>query len=238
MVMSASAGWAQLAPPTATVNPAARSNMLAKTGGLIQTPISGPVMLFLNTQTRIPAAELQATADHIQRILRLPCTFTTIKGTREPSAEAAQALTDKQTASVIVICDSPSQPSLLVAPENRWALVNVAALGGQDVAANKLTERLQKELWRAFAYVMGAANSNFEQCLLKPVLGVDDLDALKGKMISPESFNKILEQAQKLGMQPTRQVTYRKAVEEGWAPAPTNDYQRTIWQEVKKSSAK
>ena len=56
--------------------------------------------------------------------------------------------------------------------------------------------------------------------------------------MSPEPFNKIMTHAQKLGMQPQRMTTYRKAVEEGWAPAPTNDLQRTVWEEVKNQNKK
>ena len=50
----------------------------------------------------------------------------------DPVADAAKALADTNIAAVIVICDSAGQPSLLVAPESRWAVVNVAALGGPD----------------------------------------------------------------------------------------------------------
>jgi hypothetical protein len=89
-------------------------------------------------------------------------------------------------------------------------------------------------MWRAFGYVMGAANSNFEHCLLKPVFATADLDALTPKSLSPEPFAKIMTQAQKMGIKPARMTSYRKAVEEGWAPAPTNDFQRAIWQELKK----
>ena len=81
---------------------------------------------------------------------------------------------------------------------------------------------------------MGAANSNFEHCLLKPVLTPADLDALKSLSLSPEPFNKIMMQAQKLGITPLRTTSYRKAVEEGWAPAPTNVFQSAIWNALKK----
>ena len=225
------AGKAASAPRV--MDPAARSNMLAKTGGIIQSPATGPAILFLNTQKRVPAQAFHETPDQIQKILRLPC-LARDKTSSEPVAEAVKALADTNTAAVIVIGDSPGYPALLVAPESRWALVNVAALGGADVTADKLAERVQKEVWRAFGYVMGAANSNLEPCLLKPVLSTADLDALIAKSLCPEPFNKILAQAKKLGLKSNRTTTYRKAVEEGWARAPTNDFQRAIWQELKK----
>jgi len=214
-------------------DPAARSNLLAKTGGMIQAAATGPVILFLNAQKRVTAPALRETPDQIQKLLYLPCTFRD-KPSETPIADAINALAETNCAGVIVIGDSAGYPSLLVAPENRWVLINVAALGGQDVSIEQLTERVQKETWRAFGYVMGAANSNFEHCLLKPVFQPADLDALKIKVLSPEPFNKIMLQAQKLGMSSVRITSYRKAVQEGWAPAPTNDCQRAIWQELKK----
>ena len=214
-------------------NPAAYSNMLAKTGGILPTPATGPAILFLNTQKRIPAQALHAIPDQIQKTLRLPCR-TSDKPSSEPVADAVSAVADTNNAAAVVIGDAAGYPALLIAPESRWALVNVAALGGPDVPADKLAERVQKETWRAFGYLMGAANTSFEHCLLKSVFTPADLDALKAHGLSPEPFTKIMAHAQKLGMKPSRSTTYRKAVEEGWAPAPTNDFQRAIWQELKK----
>ena len=37
---------------------------------------------------------------------------------------------------------------------------------------------------------------------------------------------------EKGGIRPEQKVFYRKAVEEGWAPAPTNEFQRAIWDKV------
>ncbi len=217
------------------IDPAARSNFLTRTGGFIQSKAEGPVLLFLNTQTRVSADAFGDVTDQIQKFLRLPAAFKA-KPSDEPVAEALTALSDTNTAAVVVIADSPGYPALLVAPENRWVLVNVAALCGTGVSDETLADRTRKEMWRAFGYLMGAAHSNSEQCLLKPVLTPADLDAFKTKALCPEPFNKILFHAQKLGIKIARTTTYRKAVEEGWAPAPTNDFQRAVWDELKNKS--
>ena len=101
-------------------------------------------------------------------------------------------------------------------------------------ASGILSVRTRKELWRAFAYLMGAANSTFEHCLMKTVTNLSDLDALKETVVSPEPLGKVMAHAQKLGMKTLRTATYKKASEEGWAPAPTNDIQKAIWDEAKK----
>lgn len=213
-------------------NPAARSNMLMRTGGMIEAPVTGPAVLLLNTQKRVPVEAIEETAAGIRKMVRLPVRCESAKGT-EAAADAVRALADGKNGAVIVVCETKEQPSLLVAPESRWAVVNVAA---ETAGASKevLSERVQKEIWRAFGYVMGAANSNFEHCLLKPVFTPADLDELKVKSLSPEPFGKMLMQAQKMGMKPVHVSTYRKAVEEGWAPAPTNAFQKAVWDELHK----
>lgn len=209
-----------------------RSNFLAKTGGLIMSKAEGPAILFLNTQTRVSSATINEPVTQIEKILRLSTVYKD-NHTDAPVTAALEALTDKMTAAVVVIGDSKGYPALLVAPESRWALINIAALDGADVSAETLAARTQKEIWRAFGYLMGAANSNFDMCLMKTVFSTDDLDALKSKCLSPEPFNKILAQAQKLGIKSSHMTTYRKAVEEGWAPAPTNEIQQAIWKGLK-----
>jgi hypothetical protein len=232
---------AQTAPKAApaqsvrrTPSPEAHAKMLAKTGGIIQSKAEGPNLLFLNAQKRVPVSAIDGPVEQIGKIMRLSAVRKDVSDATEPIKAALAALQDKEgVAAVVVVGDAAEYPSLLIAPEARWALVNVAALGGKDVTAETLADRTQKEVWRAFGYLMGAAHSNFERCLLKPVLVPEDLDAIKVKGLSPEPFNKIMTHAQKLGMEPQRKTTYRKAVEEGWAPAPTNDFQKAIWEELK-----
>jgi len=226
------ASAAKTAPRTMT--PELRAKMLAKTGGMIQSKAEGPSILFLNTQSRVDAAVFENAVKQVNTMLRLPA-LRKDAPSDAPVSAAHEALKDSAIASVVVIGDSPGYPALLIAPESRWALVNVAALGGEGVSAATLADRTNKEVWRAFGYLMGAAHSNFETCLMKSVLTPTDLDDLKAKSLSPEPFSKILAHAQKLGVKPARTTTYRKAVEEGWAPPPTNDFQKAVWEELKKS---
>lgn len=221
-------------PVPRTMSPELRAKMMAKTGGMIQSKAEGPSVLFLNAQSRVDAAALTEPVAQVNTMLRLPA-LRKDAPTDAPLTAALEALKDPAVAAVVVVGDSAGYPALLIAPESRWALVNVAALGGSDTAPDTLSERTRKEVWRAFGYLMGAAHSNFETCLMKSVLTPTDLDDLKAKSLSPEPFSKILAHAQKLGVKPARTTTYRKAVEEGWAPPPTNDFQKAVWEELKKS---
>jgi hypothetical protein len=214
----------------------AQSNLMVRAGGLIQVPTGNKAIHFVNLQKKVAFSELETVMGDIRRMTQLPAVLTNMSDVRRPDAAkvVADALKGTNVAAVVVIADVAGQPSLVVAPEARWATVNAAALVTPGVSAEMLALRLRKETWRAFGYLMGAANSSFEHCLLKPVFKPEDLDKLKGQTLSPEPFNKILQQAAVLGVKPTRMTTYRKACEEGWAPAPTNDFQRAIWEEMKK----
>jgi len=209
-----------------------QSNVFARTGGFLFPPAAGPCILFLNAQQGLSSDAIRGTARQVQEITHLSCAFTNTLETN-PITAAAKALIDPNVAVVVVLCQSSNYPSLLIAPESRWALVNVADLGGAGTSTETQTQRVQKEMWRALGYLMGGGNSE-GVCLLKPIFSSNDLDALKIQTLSPEPFNKIFAMAQKLGMKPLRLTTYKKAVEEGWAPAPTNDFQRAIWQETHK----
>ena len=52
-------------------------------------------------------------------------------------------------------------------------------------------------------------------------------------MSSPEPFNAVLTAAKARAITPVPRTTYRRACYEGWAPAPTNEFQKAIWEKVK-----
>lgn len=202
-------------------------------GEAIVVPATGPSILIVDTQDRVSVDSVKETVHQLQTVLRLPFAFRS-QTAGEPIGDAKVALAETNIAVVIVVCDSASYPSLLLAPENRWALVNVAALGGKRAKSDVVTERLHKEIWRAVGFLMGAANSGNQNCFLRPVFSTADLDAIQTKSFAIDNLARILNQSRTMGMKQPRLTSYRKAVEEGWAPAPTNEFQRAIWNEGKK----
>ncbi len=213
------------------MTPEARAKMLAKTGGFVQAKAEGPALLFLNAQTRVPASVMDDPVEQIGKIMRLPAARKNTPDTAEPIKTALAALQDKGVAAVVVVGDTAKYPSLLIAPEARWALVNVAALGGAGVTAETLADRTRKEVWRAFGYLMGAGHTNFEMCLMKPVFSTSDLDGLRAQAVCPEPFNQILAAADKMGIKPLRRGTYLQALQQGWAPEPANEFQKALWEQ-------
>jgi hypothetical protein len=220
------------------LTPEDRARILAYTGGIVQQKTNSLGVVFVNLQERVSKEDLAHVPDAISQLFRIECMLKSKPGAGQaPMRAAMEELKNAKTGVAIVICDTPDFPALLVAPESRWALVNIAPLASDKPAPELLASRVQKEQWRAFAHVAGMANTSPTNCLMQTVQSPGDLDKL-GKTPSIEAIAKLFPGINKLGIVPARMASYRKACEQGWAPAPTNDIQRAIYAEVKKTPAK
>lgn len=226
------------APGAAPVpmTPEARERMLRMTGGWISRSAEGPSVLFLDlrkTASEKKDAGLALLAADAGRILSFPVILET--GSAKDVFKAVEdRLKEKRVASVVAVIDQPGFANILVAPENRWAIVNEAPLKQDKAGAEVLEARLRKQVWRAFGLMMGAGNTAHPHCPLKPILSLENLDAIQGRFLSHGPLNNMIAYGALIGLQRTRTVTYRRAVEEGWAPAPTNEHQQAIWDEARK----
>ena len=142
--------------------------------------------------------------------------------------DAARLLSEKETCAVIFIsedknCDIP----MLVAPDSRWANVNVAALGDAN-----LDKRIQREVLRAFSYLCGGVSSSYPNPMSYPVTNVKQLDLIENPELPIDVIMRFPEYLKLLGVTPYVQASYRTACRQGWAPAPTNDVQKAIWDKV------
>lgn len=226
---------AQVPTPAGQMPAGMSTQVLARTGGVLLTSSQGPGVKFVNAQSRVQHAIISEAGCVIQKLSRITIQTEQATGKEDAATLAEAALKSVAVAAVVVVIDKPGQPSLLIAPESRWAIVNVAALASAGTSSETLALRTKKEILRAFGYMMGAANSGYEACVMKPVFKLEDLDALKGQTLGPDILMKTANQASKMGIKPSRMTTYRKACEEGWAPIPTNSFQKAIWEEVKGS---
>jgi predicted Zn-dependent protease len=207
--------------------------MLAKTGGLVVKDAAGPRVYLVNVQSRITQTSLSSIVQDMGQQSRMGVVLSEREDKRSAASAIVAALKGTNVASIIILVDRPGEPMLLVVPEERWAVINVAALEGSGATLEVLNARVQKEVWRAFGYLMGVANSNFPGCVMRTVNKPEDLDHLKMNKLSPEPLMKIMSQASQMGITLSRFTSYRKACEDGWAPAPTNEIQQAIWKEVK-----
>jgi hypothetical protein len=212
---------------------------LTKVGGLITRPASGPTILFLNTQARVPDAQFRQSAEAVTQTVRLKSEIKT--DTSEGAFTAFAKKEDKTIGAAVVLCEmGSSQPALLVAPEERWVRINVSALLKDKPSDVRLAERVNKQIWRGLALVLGCGNASAQtaSCLMKPVASLAELDGLRANVFSAETMQRLIRCCEVLGIEPARRVSYKKACEEGWAPPPTNDMQRAVWDAVKKPGNK
>lgn len=168
-------------------------------------------------------------AANVQKYLRIKAVAKRAKG-KVTLSNADQAFAETGDNAAVFGVSEDRLPALLVAPEQKWGFVNVKALKKDNPAEDVLKKRLMKELWRAFALTCGAGDTRTKECVLNPVLSLKDLDAFNNDMISMERLNEMNEHFKLLGIEPFRRTSYRRACQEGWAPAPTNDFQKAIWE--------
>lgn len=134
----------------------------------------------------------------------------------------------------LFIVDNPSLPSLLSAPENRWVLVNVAQLtSGAGAKPQFFEARVKKELTRGFCLLAGAQDSGFKMSLMGCKTSPDQLDTHADCRLPVDIIKRFGPYLEGYGIRPEKVVSYRKACEEGWAPQPTNELQKAVWDDVR-----
>ena len=191
-------------------------------GGFVTKPDPGNGHIaVVNQQKRVPEKELMRAIRYIKRFSSLPIEF---KDAPDPKA-----------AVTVYVKDDAAQPaSLLVSPGEFWAQVNVAALAVDKPGDAVLALRARKELARGLAYACGGGGSQYKDSLAGPIRSMRQLDRFDDEGLPPDVFMSMGVFAGALGVRPVQRVSYAAACQEGWAPPPTNEYQRAIWNDVHK----
>ncbi|MGI6496877.1 MAG: hypothetical protein ACOX5G_12505 [Kiritimatiellia bacterium] len=196
-------------------------------GGLVERMGKGPsIAVFYPAGSAVAKSAAEAFSAEIRQVYG----FATRPVAAESPDGFAAAVEDKaENGAVLWIGPSAGLPAtpLLVAPEAPWARLDLDALSA-GASDEVLSVRIQKELWRGFAMMLGAANNRIEGCLMKSALSLQELDDLAGRAVCPQPFMEIRDTAAKLGLARVERMTYARALEEGWAPEPVNDVQRKL----------
>ena len=208
-----------------------RRHMERMGGRLVKPGTMKGRFLFLDAQDRVGGdAGCEAVAQKINFLIHFDAYAA--KGAAPTLRTADKALADSGANAAVFLVDSDEFPALLVAPERRWAFVNVRPLAADKPDMERLEFRVRAELWRAFAMVLGAGDTESTACVLNPCVSLADLDRAESGMISMEPLATIQTHARKIGITPYISAFYRTACKEGWAPPPTNEFQRVIWEKV------
>ena len=198
----------------------------ARTGGEIQVPNSqrGKIV-FVNAQTDADEGLISEVADVFAKSQHLK-----IEVEKGDFSLANPAI--KGDACLFVVNDA-NLPTILHAPENRWTMVNLARLReGNGSKPQFYSERVKKEVTRGFCLLAGAQTSNYPDSLLTSVTNPADLDRFLGCRLQVDIQERFVPYLKGLGITPAKFTTYLEACQQGWAPTPTNDVQKAIWDKV------
>ena len=65
------------------------------------------------------------------------------------------------------------------------------------------------------------------------ISNISDLDKITDYRLPIDISNRLRFYMKPIGVEPGFVTTYRSACVHGWAPTPTNDYQKAVWEEVR-----
>jgi hypothetical protein len=176
----------------------------------------------VNSQDMVPESVFVDAIDVIRERLRYDFKFC--KDGSAPKGAAIQ---------LQIVDDSGDVAPMTVSPEIGRGVLNVAALTNDLCAADtarKLPNRVKLEFLRMLCYAFSVGGSQFGGNLMSAT-SVQELDNLQ-PFIPVDVFDKIDASAKKRGLRPEILANYYEACEQGWAPAPTNDMQKAIWDKV------
>jgi len=134
----------------------------------------------------------------------------------------------------LFVIDSETIPtSIVYAPESNWCILNLHPIFADKPGEKLAAMRTSQETTRAFSLLSGAMNSSYPDSLMGPVTKPQLLDLnVEPWRVPIDVIERFKAWYEANGIRPHRIVPYRKACVEGWAPAPTNDFQKAIWDKV------
>ena len=207
--------------------------VLRKTGGFIDIKANGISVAILDGRQKPGGAAIQfsdvfsSLSKSNVRVERKPL------NPNEDIAEKALAFRKTYNAGyAIVIVNHDKLMGLTVMPEERLAIINATRYENDDHDPLKPEVRVHKEIWRALGFAAGLGYAPYQNDVLQPTFNISELDALYYQVMQPMNFQKIHPILKKFGITREHRVPYHIACQEGWAPTPTNEYQKAIWDKV------
>ena len=208
---------------------AKRAERIAAAGGMVTKPLQGNAARIVSAQKRIPLDLIDSVVAQFNTGLSMQIEVSAMErdGDIWETIKKVQLLPN--TGLVTVIVDDPKLPRILSALEDGWSVLNVNGLDDDMPPKEVYENRIRKEINRAFAQAAGAGLSLNKPCVMESAYTLHELDNIQFPVISPEAMSKIQEAGNKKKIGRIVRKTYLKACQEGWAPTPTNDVQKAIW---------
>lgn len=142
--------------------------------------------------------------------------------------EASKELQSSGVAMVVMIVNYGTDcPRLSIFPEDRIGIINADRFS--SILLDKL---LLREIWRTIGFTGGTGYAPYRGCVMQPAFNDNEIAALMGDVLQPMTLQPFRKFETRFKMKRSRMVPYELACEQGWAPAPTNDIQKAIWEKV------
>ena len=204
----------------------------AKTGGMLLSPTSKKgVVAFINMQDKFPRTQIEQVVATLRKDMDV--NFQILN--ESPSVSYEEAFQRSKATIALLIINDSNAPTSLLAPEDRWGVLNIAKLDkgitDSKLSYIKFNSRIRKAIMRSLAMLAGGFRSQFPNNIMA-VVKIEDLDAVE-EFTPGDVIMKELDYLNACGVTGERWVTYKKACKQGWAPAPTNEYQKAIWDKVR-----
>ena len=213
---------------------AVNEEFLRETGGyIIKDDPGNGLVLIANAQKRLPEDKISKPVSYMRFHAKMSIDIKTVDEAKAatPSAKSAGSL--GATIVVFVKDDAKSESPILVSPDEFWAVVNVAALDVDKPGDEILALRTRKAINRAICLVCGAGGSQYPNTLVGPFKnGIKDYDRFSNEGLPPDVFTRMQHYLKTFDVRPIFRTTYANACQQGWAPAPTNEFQKAIWDKV------
>ena len=217
---------------TAPVRRTRPARMAKPSGGLMFSEATGKHICILNAQNIVSPGKLREAALGVKLNLHAPIEVVNAKGKGTIDEKVAEMLKDSKVGAWVAFVEDDKMEPIAFYPDTGRCYVNVKALEKDGADKNRVTERAAKQVWRSIGHVLGAGDAIGGYTILQRVNSLGQLDAIQAKAPSPEQHNRMVDSMAKLGIEMVKVGTYRDACRQGWAPAPTNDVQKAIWDEI------
>ena len=207
-------------------------------GDIVRKPgsMKGSISI-LSAQDTVSLSDIESGVDMLRQTGKYDFRVGKVAAAGPWTFEAfAKARAEHGTDVTIFFVEDDAAPATLVAPEDRWAAINVSKLSkGLPESAvlrkRMLAVRARREFVRTFVLACGGGASQFPGNMMDAAK-LEDLDTVEEfiPVDIPPRYTAYLE---KIGVTPAYDKAYYFACKEGWAPQPTNDIQQAIWNRVK-----
>ena len=207
--------------------------ILRKTGGFIERPgIKAGQISILNGQSIVNDDAIKEVTSKLAKMVRVKVNI------KESNIQTLDVnlkkafLSDGANYAIFLIADNKNEETIGIFPDQKYAFVNIAALNVDHPTPAFIKARTQKAIARAFLYLTGGASSQNDHNVMSPISTIKDLDKIANDAIPVDVVARVYKYLPLSGCNINTRVPYVLAVREGWAPAPTNEYQKAIWDKI------